>query len=67
MTATLIPAAARKLGCRNSIAAVVVDVILRKADQGWTSPRIAEWFGHQYGAGSPTADPAFVAWVLAQA
>ncbi|QRP47412.1 hypothetical protein [Amycolatopsis sp. FDAARGOS 1241] len=66
MSASLVPAVARKLGCRNSIAAAVVEVIWAKADQGWSAEQITTWLAGHYDRSHPAADPALVRFVLAR-
>lgn len=65
MSATLVPAVARRLGCRSSLAAVVVEVIASKASQGWSEKQITSWLAAHYDPGSAVADPELVRLVLA--
>lgn len=64
MSATLVPAVARMLGCRNSIAAVVVEAIRRKARKGWSQQDIVTWLGKCLGPDYPATDPKVVRFVL---
>ncbi|RJQ84770.1 hypothetical protein D5S19_16015 [Amycolatopsis panacis] len=66
MSGALVPAVARMLGCRNSLALMVVEVIESKAGQGWSEAEIVRWLAGHYDPGSPVADPALVRFVLAR-
>ncbi|MFF4595295.1 hypothetical protein [Amycolatopsis sp. NPDC001319] len=64
MTSTLITQAARKLDCRESIAAAFVNAVLSKHRQGWKAPAIARWLVSWLDPKDPAANTEFVAWVL---
>ncbi|MEV0065383.1 hypothetical protein [Amycolatopsis sp. NPDC050768] len=64
MTSTLIAQAARKLDCRQSIAAGFVNAVLSKDRQGWKAPAIAEWLVSWLDPNDPAASTEFVTWVL---